>query len=109
MGLAFEISDLIAAGDWAERNEVRMAIRLDHGIEGEEYEEVIVLHNIPGSCLLLLWRDATTTYLQPVPGRRASFASVSDALSTLCAKPNRRASGREKAVVPSTNAERDHV
>jgi hypothetical protein len=108
-GLAFEITDLVAVGDWAVRNDVRMAIRLDHGVEGEEYEEVIVLHSGTENCLLLLWRDETTTYLQPVPGRRACFASVTDALDKLGTKPTRRVTGRDKAAVPSTNPERDHV
>jgi hypothetical protein len=41
-GLAFEIADLLLAREWAERHNLRMLIRLDHGAAvGEEYEEVI--------------------------------------------------------------------
>ena len=41
-GLAFEIADLILVRQWAERHDLRMLIRLDHGAAvGEEYEEAI--------------------------------------------------------------------
>src|ERR1700712_2248618 len=42
-GLAFEIEDLLLVKDWAELNDVRFAVRLDHGLEHEEYDEVIAL------------------------------------------------------------------
>lgn len=83
-GLSFEVTDLLLASTWAERHDYRMAVRLDHGTETEEYEEVIALsaHRRP-RCRFLLWRSAEAVFLQPLPGRRRRFASVADALATL--------------------------
>jgi hypothetical protein len=59
-GLAFEIADLVRIQGWAAQNAVRMDIRLDHGVEGEEYEEVIAFRTDATACFLLMWPDAGT-------------------------------------------------
>ncbi len=82
-GLAFEITDLLAIEAWAGQNEVSMVVHLDHGVEDEEYEEVVALSTTAENCLLLIWRDENTTFVQPLPGRRVCFASVAEALSQL--------------------------
>jgi hypothetical protein len=86
-GVAFEITDLLASQDWAERHQLRMAIRLDHGVDDEEYEEVIAFNSEAGACLLLMWREADAVIAQPMPGRQRRFSSVSAALSCLKVKP----------------------
>ncbi len=82
-GIAFEISDLIMAQAWAAENHVRMVIRLDHGMDDEDYEEVIAIHTNANACLLLMWRDQDAVFVQPLPGRRLSFMSVAAALEKL--------------------------
>jgi hypothetical protein len=82
-GLAFDIADLLAIQRWAESNNVRMDIWLDHGIDDEEYEEVIAFHTDATACFLLMWRDLNAVFVQPMPGRQRHFPSVSAALSRL--------------------------
>ena len=89
-GLAFEIADLLLAREWAERHNLRMLIRLDHGAAvGEEYEEVITFQTQACPlCRFTIWRDATTVFVQPLVGRGKQYRSVTVALA-----PRRRASG----------------
>ena len=83
-GIAFEIADLRLAQAWAERHNVEMAIRLDHGAPAEEYEEVIDLR---GTNLLvapvLLWPDQSAIFIQPLLGRRRRYTSITAALESL--------------------------
>jgi hypothetical protein len=89
-GLAFEIADLMLAESWAVFNEARFAIRLDHGAEDEEYEEVIDLGTGRNSASrLIMWRSATDVFVQPLPGRQQKFRSVAEALESVF--PGRRA------------------
>ena len=69
-GLSFDIADLLAIQNWAMRHELRLEIRLDHGIEDEEYEEVLAFHAETAACGLLMWRDQHTVVAQPMPGRQ---------------------------------------
>lgn len=86
-GLAFEITDLILVGSWVDRHDFTMAVRLDHGTEDEEYEEVIAIHSgVKPFCRLIMWRDSEAVYVQPLLGRRQCYASVADALETLLMK-----------------------
>lgn len=83
-GIAFEIADLRLAQAWAERHDIELCIRLDHGAPTEEYEEVIALRGTASLVSpVLVWRDAITVFVQPLLGRRRSYASVSDALESL--------------------------
>jgi hypothetical protein len=88
-GPSFEVQDLILARNWAAFHALEMLIRLDHGIEGEEYEEIIEFHAGLGylSCLIM-WRNARGVFVQPIPGRKQMFASVAEALEGL--RPNTR-------------------
>lgn len=86
-GLAFAIADLLAIQSWAEHNQIRMDIRLDHGVDDEEYEEVIAFTDA-SACFLLMWRNQNTVFTQPMPGRRRRFSSVSAALSQLYVTPS---------------------
>ncbi|MFO1025345.1 MAG: hypothetical protein U1E70_09200 [Acetobacteraceae bacterium] len=86
-GLAFDIADLMAVRSWADRNDIRLDIRLDHGVDDEEYEEVIAFSEA-GACFLLMWRDQDTVFAQPMPGRQIRFKTVSEALRRLYIKPS---------------------
>jgi hypothetical protein len=89
-GIAFEIADLVLVQSWAACTGIRMAVRLDHGAEDEEYDEVIEFHMASGSASrLIMWRNLTGVFVQPLLGRKQSFASVAEALDTIL--PNQRA------------------
>jgi hypothetical protein len=87
-GIAFEIPDLLLIGSWASLHGLGMSIRLDHGVEDEEYEEVIAFHigNGPLS-QLILWRNAEAVFVQPLVGRRQQHDSIAEALESLLPKP----------------------
>nr|WP_294545402.1 hypothetical protein [uncultured Rhodopila sp.] len=89
-GIAFEIADLVLVQSWAACTATRVAIRLDHGAEDEEYEEVIELHTASSSASrLIMWRNPTGVFVQPLLGRKQCFACVADALDSL--HPKQRA------------------
>jgi hypothetical protein len=83
-GLAFEISDLILIRSWAAFHDSRMLVRLDHGVEDEEYEEVVEFYMGTSSrSRWIIWRNAGAVFVQPILGKRAKYASVVDALESL--------------------------
>ena len=52
-----------------------MFIRLDHGVDGEQYEEVIALYTGTSSQRhLIMWRDAAAVFLQPLIGQTVAKA-----------------------------------
>jgi hypothetical protein len=86
-GLAFEIADLVLLQAWAERHRISMQIRLDHAVQGEEYEEVIAVHAGAGNgAQLIIWRNAASVFVQPLVGRRQKFTSLSEALDSVLPK-----------------------
>jgi len=87
-GLAFEVSDLMLAQSWAAFNDSRIVVRLDHGTEDEEYEEVIDLRTGRSSASrLIMWRSAMNVFVQPLLGRRQKFRSVAEALESVFPAP----------------------
>ena len=87
-GLAFEIADLILIRSWADLHDCRMVVRLDHGADGEEYEEVIALYTETSSqCHLIMWRNAAAVFLLPLIGQKQRYGSVAKALESLDLKP----------------------
>lgn len=87
MGLAFEINDLLRLRGWADLHAMHMEVRLDHGAEDEEYEEVIVCHtDMSPPCRSIIWRNAEAVFVQPLVGRRLRFRSVNEALESLLTK-----------------------
>jgi hypothetical protein len=83
-GLAFDISDLILIRSWAAFYDSRMLVRLDHGVEDEEYEEVVEFHTgISSRSRWIIWRNAEAVFVQPILGRQAKYASVVEALEGL--------------------------
>ena len=86
-GLAFDIADLVFIRGWAVFHGFPMLVRLDHGAEGEEYEEVVTFHTSERPLSqLIMWRNAEAVFVQPLVGRRQKFASVGDALESLLPK-----------------------
>jgi hypothetical protein len=87
-GIAFEIPDLLLIESWASLHGLGMSIRLDHGAEGEEYEEVIAFHIRNGLLSrLILWRNAEAVFVQPLVGKRQQHDSIAEALQSLLPKP----------------------
>jgi hypothetical protein len=87
-GLSFDIADLVLVRSWGERHNCRTLVQLDHGADGEEYEEVIALHT-GTSCLCqsIMWRNAEAVFIQPLIGRSRRYASVAEALESFIFKP----------------------
>jgi hypothetical protein len=83
-GLSFSIADLILAAAWAEALDLHMVVRLDHGSETEEYEEVLEFHTVSGQpSRYIVWRDATAVFVQPLIGRARRYRSVVDTIVAL--------------------------
>jgi hypothetical protein len=83
-GRSFQIADLILAESWAASHDLRMVIRLDHGSEDEEYEEVLEFRAGRGLCTpFILWSDGEAVFIQPMPGRMQKHASLAEALDHL--------------------------
>jgi hypothetical protein len=84
MGLAFEVGDLILAKSWASFHDARMTIRLDHGSEHEEYEEILEFRwGRKADVRFILWRGLCAVFIQPLPGRRRAFGSLAAALDSV--------------------------
>lgn len=102
-GLAFEISDLILIRFWADLHSVQMLVRLDHGAEDEEYEEVIAIQTgMSSPCQSIMWRNAEAVFVQPLVGRRQQFATVAEALESLPQKPRIALTDAAGCVRPGT-------
>jgi hypothetical protein len=83
-GLSFSIADLTLIAGWAAAHGLRMEVRLDHGSDTEEFEEILAFHDErAGPCRFILWRDDQGVYLQPLIGRTRGFNSAVAALDTL--------------------------
>jgi hypothetical protein len=86
-GIAFDIADLVLVQSWSACTGIRMAVRLDHGAEDEEYDEVIELHMASSSASrLIMWRNLTGVFVQPLLGRKQDFGSVAEALDSIVPK-----------------------
>jgi hypothetical protein len=58
-GLSFGVAELLLVSSWSEANGLRMVVRLDHGSDAEEYEEVLAFHLADSRpCNWIMWRDA---------------------------------------------------
>ena len=79
---------LLLIGSWATLHGLGMSVRLDHGSEDEEYEEVIAFHaGTSPLSRLIIWRDAETVFVQPLAGKRQRYNSIADALENLLLMP----------------------
>lgn len=83
-GLAFAIGDLLLMKEWADLHDVAMTVQIDHGIEDEEYEEVVAFRTGQNAaCFLLIWRSAEVVVIQPLVGRPRRYRSVSHVLDSI--------------------------
>jgi hypothetical protein len=84
VGLSFSIAELTLVAAWAEAQGLQLRVRLDHGSETEEYEEVLAFHTTWGRPRrYIMWRDYQAVYVQPLIGRTRRYRSVADAIATL--------------------------
>jgi hypothetical protein len=87
-GLSFRIADLILIGAWSEARGLHMAVRLDHGTETEEYEEVLAFHSQKSRpCRWIMWRDADAFFVQPLPGRTRRYGSLAEVFEAVAPEP----------------------
>ena len=99
VGLSFSIAELTLVEAWAEAQGVQMVVRLDHGSETEEYEEVIAFRATWGRPRRsIMWRDRDAVYVQPLIGRTRRYATVAEAIATM--------TPREAVVVTDVTASR---
>lgn len=86
-GLSFSLPELTLIKSWSEASSLRMVIRLDHGSDAEEFEEVLAFHIGRSSlCHWIMWRDAKAVFVQPLIGRVQRHGSVAEAFEALAAK-----------------------
>lgn len=82
-GHAFSIEEHIRIRAWAAQHDHRAVVGLDHGVDGEEYEEAILLRfGVRQRCRFILWRDAEAVVVQPLIGRPERHASLNEALES---------------------------
>jgi hypothetical protein len=100
-GLSFDIADLMLFGAWAESRNLRMTVRLDHGVDGEEFEEVLAFSK--GDSPLtrwLMWRDKTAVFVQPIIGRTQRFKTSGEVMESLTRKTRVRVTDIKAAAWP---------
>jgi hypothetical protein len=86
-GLSFSVAELILIESWSEANGLRMVVRLDHGSDVEDYEEVLAFH-IGDSplCHCIIWRNSRTVFVQPLIGRTQRYGSAAEAFEAMASK-----------------------
>lgn len=83
-GLSFSIADLTLIAAWSEACGLRMMVQLDHGLESDEFEEVVILCGETRTVNRhFMWRDANTVFVQPLIGRTRRYASAAEAIAAL--------------------------
>jgi hypothetical protein len=86
-GLSFDLAELTLVQGWSAFHNLRMVVRLDHGSDAEEYEEVLAFHaGASPLCRWIMWRNAAAVFAQPLVGRSQCHGSVAEALAALAPK-----------------------
>jgi hypothetical protein len=86
-GQSFSVPELILIRTWSEINGLRMVVRLDHGADAEDYEEVLAFHGADSPrCFCIMWRGARLVFIQPLIGRTQRYGSVAEAFEAMLAK-----------------------
>jgi hypothetical protein len=86
-GLSFSVAELVLIAAWSEANRLRMVVRLDHGSDAEDYEEVLAFHlGDSPLCRWIMWRDTKTVFIQPLIGRTQRYGSVAEAFEAVAAR-----------------------
>ena len=99
-GLAFPLPELEFVRAWAERQGLRLEVRLDQVLDGAEFEELLMI-TAPRSArqALTLWRTDHSVIAQAAGGHPKGFSGVHMALAHFAgtfsaAAPQRRALAR---------------
>jgi hypothetical protein len=86
-GLSFSVAELTLIRSWSEANRHHMVVRLDHGSDVEDYEEVLAFHlGDSPLCRWIMWRNARTVFIQPLIGRTQYYSSVAEAFEAMASK-----------------------
>jgi hypothetical protein len=86
-GLSFSVPELTLIRSWSDANGLRMVVRLDHGSDTEDYEEVLAFHLGDSSlCTWVMWRGMKFVFIQPLIGRLRRYGSVAEAFEAFAAK-----------------------
>src|ERR1700709_2421294 len=86
-GLSFSVAELTLIKSWSEANGLHMVVRLDHGSDVEDYEEVLAFHlGDSPLCRWIMWRNARTVFIQPLIGRKQCYGSAAEAFDAIAAK-----------------------
>jgi hypothetical protein len=93
-GYSFEIADLILIQDRSKAHGLRMLVRLDHGSDVEEYEEVLVFDSGPEApCRWMMWRNAAAVFVRSTDGRSGRYRSAAQAFDAVVRTRRRRTDG----------------
>jgi hypothetical protein len=83
-GLSFDIADLELIRSRSESHGLRMVVRLDHGSDVEEYEEVLVFYSgISCPCRWMMWRNASAVFVRSTDRRSGRYRSAVQAIEAL--------------------------
>jgi hypothetical protein len=83
-GLSFDIADLELIRSRSESHGLGMVVRLDHGSDVEEYEEVHVFYSgTSPPCHWMMWRNASAVFVRSTDGRRGRYRSAAHAIEAL--------------------------
>jgi hypothetical protein len=81
-GLAFPLHELVFVRDWAERQGLKLAVKLDQVIDGAEFEELLLIGGAGRPApALTLWRTDHSVIGQAAGGHPKGFAAVQLALA----------------------------
>jgi hypothetical protein len=86
-GLSFSVAELTLISSWSRASGLRMVVRLDHGSDTEEFEEVLALYIGETSlCRWIMWRNGAAVFVQPLIGKVREYHSVAEAFEDLSPK-----------------------
>jgi hypothetical protein len=84
VGLSFSLAELTLIRSWSVAGGLHMAVRLDHGSDAEDYEEVLAFHlGNSALCRWIMWRNAGSVFVQPLIGRIRRYGSVAEAFEAM--------------------------
>lgn len=88
-GSSFEVPDLMMLRAWADFHDLRITIDLDACIDGDEYEELVGIHDQQhAQRRWTVWRSADGIAVQPTAGRTMIFDCMGDVLEILIPSTN---------------------
>src|ERR1700761_8641555 len=86
-GLSFSVPELTLIRSWSEAHGLNMVVRLDHGSDTEDYEEVLAFHiGKSRLCRWMMWRGPRSVFIQPLIGRTQRYSSVAEAFEAIAGK-----------------------